>query len=168
MLLKVAAVIVLNVAAIRTAAGTERSVTGADGVRPLHPAVERSLQASSDVARELTRFEHQLGATWKKGDCDAWGAMVAPDWSVIHMTGEVITRAQALEMCRTPAVSIETFDIDDIVVRQFGDTAVVTGRTRIVTGGAAPVTVSLRFTDVILRRAGRWQVVASHATRLGS
>lgn len=122
--------------------------------------------ATADVTRELTQFEQQLANSYKKGDCAAWGEMLAPDWSVVHITGDVVTKAQALQMCKAPAASIETFAIDDIAVRQYGDSAVVTGRTRIVTGGAAPATVTLRFTDLFIRRGGRWQVVGSHATQL--
>ena len=81
-------------------------------------------------------------------------------------TGAVITKAQAMEMCRKPQVPIEAFTIDQVVVRPFGDTAVVTGRTTVTTGDASPETLRLRFTDVFVRRAGRWQVVASHATRV--
>lgn len=123
---------------------------------------------SAEVARELTRIERQLAATWKEGNCSAWGAMLAPDWSVIHLTGAVITKAEALQMCEAPAVPIDTFEVDDISVRSFGDAAVVTGRTTLVTGGAAPGRVTLRFTDVFIRRGGQWQVVASQATRLVS
>ena len=124
--------------------------------------------AGGDVTRELTQFEQQLAASWKKGDCQAWGEMLAPEWSVTHITGEVITKAEALQMCRAPTAPIEAFEIDDVLVRQIGDTAVVTGRTRVATGGASSVRVALRFTDVFVRRSGRWQVVASHATSLAS
>jgi hypothetical protein len=122
----------------------------------------------SEITRELTRIEQQLAATWKEGRCSAWGAMLAPEWSVTHITGAVITKAEALDMCKAPTVPIDAFEVDEISVRPFGDAAVVTGRTRVVTGGAAPGRVTLRFTDVFVRRAGQWQVVASHATRLGS
>lgn len=123
---------------------------------------------SAEVARELTRIEQQLADTWRRGHCSAWGAMLAPDWSVIHLTGTVITKAEALQMCKASAVPIETFEVDEISVRAFGEAAVVTGRTTVVTGGAAAARVELRFTDVFIRRGGRWQVVASQATRLGS
>jgi ketosteroid isomerase-like protein len=124
---------------------------------------------AAEVTRELTRIEEQLAATWKRGDCDAWGALLAPDWSVIHITGNVITKAKALEMCtalRKLSVTIETVEIGDLSVRVFGESAVVTGRTTYATSGADAVTMTLRFTDVFVRRAGRWEVVASHATRL--
>jgi hypothetical protein len=120
------------------------------------------------ITRELTRIEHQLAATWKEGDCSGWGAMLVPEWSVIHLTGTVITKAEALQMCEAPAVPIDAFEVDDISVRAFGDAAVVTGRITVVTGGAAPGRVTLRFTDVFIRRSGQWQAAASQATRLGS
>jgi ketosteroid isomerase-like protein len=120
------------------------------------------------TARDLERIEQQLAATWKAGDCSAWGAMLAPEWSVIHITGNVITKVQALEMCKTPREPNEDHRVDELSVRAFGGAAVVTGRTTVTAGGANPTTLRLRFTDVFVRRAGRWQVVASHATRLGS
>jgi ketosteroid isomerase-like protein len=89
------------------------------------------------------------------------------EWSVIHVTGEMLTRAQALEMCRKPPVPIESFTIDDVSVRVFGDAAVVTGRTTVAVGGASPLTVKLRFTDVFIRRSGHWLAVASQATTIG-
>ena len=123
---------------------------------------------ASGAVAELTQIEQRLASTWKQGDCAGWSAMIAPEWSVIHVTGETLTRAQVLEMCRKPPVPIEAFTIDDVNVRVFGDAAVVTGRTTVAAGGASPVTVKLRFTDVFIRRSGRWLAVASQATTIGS
>lgn len=94
---------------------------------------------SSDAVRELTQIEQRIGSTWKQGDCAGWGAMMAPEWSVIHVTEETLTRAQVFEMCRKPPVPIEAFTIDDVSVRVFGDAAVVTGRTTVTVGGASPI-----------------------------
>jgi ketosteroid isomerase-like protein len=123
---------------------------------------------AADVTRELEAFEQTLAATWKSGDCDGWGRMLADDWSVIHITAEVMTRADALKICRQPRPAIDTFAIDQVAVRQFGDAAVVTGRTTIKSGGTDAQSLTLRFSDFFIRRDGRWQVVASHATRIGS
>lgn len=123
---------------------------------------------SSAAVRELERIEQQLASSYKAGDCAAWGALLAPEWSVIHITGEVITRSAALDTCKAPRPAAMEFKIDDLSVRVYGDTGIVTGRTNVTTGGANPVSITLRFTDVFVRRDGRWQVVASQATRLGS
>jgi hypothetical protein len=119
--------------------------------------------ADTTTTRELTEIEARLAATYKAGDCDGWGAMLAPDWSVTHITGQVITRDQAIRSCKAPDVKIDTLVSDDLAVRAYGEAAVVTGRTTASAGGQ---TVVLRFTDLFVRRDGRWLAVASHATRL--
>jgi ketosteroid isomerase-like protein len=125
--------------------------------------------ASSHAAvKELEQIEQRLAATWKAGDCAGWGAMVAPDWSVIHITAATMTKAEALEMCKAPRTSPTEYTVGDLSIRVFGESAVVTGRTTVTTTGSNPATLTLRFTDVFIRRDGRWQAVASHATRLGS
>jgi hypothetical protein len=124
------------------------------------------LQATEDAAavRQLEAIEKQLALTWKNHDCAGWGALLADDWSVTHIDAQVITKEQALEMCRTgPSV---TSAVDQLAVRSYGDTAIVTGRTQAMVSGPSPQTVVLRFTDVFVRRDGRWIAVASHATRL--
>jgi hypothetical protein len=125
-------------------------------------------QSESAVVRELETIEHQLTETYKAGKCAAWGDMLAPEWSVTHITAQVITKTQALEMCAAAKGQIAHAAVDDINVRVFGDAAVVTGRTTASTSGANAITVTLRFTDFFVRRSGRWLVVASHATRVGS
>lgn len=124
------------------------------------------LQATADpaIVRQLETLEAQLAATWKNRDCAGWGALLADDWTVTHINAQIITKAQALEMCRTgPAV---TTSVDQLAVRVYGDTAIVTGRTRGTAESTPPQTVVLRFTDVVVRRNDRWIVVASHATQV--
>jgi ketosteroid isomerase-like protein len=124
------------------------------------------LQATADpaIVRQLEMLEEQLASRWKNHDCAGWGALLADDWTVTHINAQVIAKAQALEMCRTgPAV---TSSVDQIAVRIYGDTAIVTGRTTATAAGTPPQTVVLRFTDVVVQRNGHWIVVASHATQL--
>ena len=130
--------------------------------------VSPQLPDHAAVTRDLTRIEEQLAASWKSGDCDGWSALIAPEWSVIHLAGTVVTKNEAMHMCRTPQARIDTFSVDQLQVRVFDMAAVVTGRTTVTTTGANADTVRLRFTDVFIRRDGRWQVVASQATSLAT
>jgi ketosteroid isomerase-like protein len=123
------------------------------------------LQATADpaIVRQLETLEEQLASTWKNRDCAGWGRLLADDWTVTHINAQIITKGEALEMCRTgPEV---TSSVDQITVRVYGDAAIITGRTR-ATAASTPQTVVLRFTDVVVQRNGRWIVVASHATQL--
>lgn len=124
-------------------------------------------QAGDDrVVRAFDQIEQRLAASWRDGDCAAWGALLAPEWSVIHFTGEVLTKAEALEMCKTRRGEIKSLEVDDVRVRMLRDAAVVTGRTTAVIGGSNTTTLTLRFTDVFVSRSERWQVVASQATQV--
>ena len=118
----------------------------------------------AQAVRQLESIEEQLASTWMKHDCAGWGALLADDWSVTHIDAQVITKDQALDICRTgPAL---TSAVDQLAIRLYGDTAIVTGRTKATVSGEAPQTVTLRFTDAFVRRDGRWVAVASHATRI--
>ena len=115
------------------------------------------------TVRELTLIEEQLAAAWRRHDCEGWGELLADDWSVTHLDGQVITKREAMEMCRSgPSVSSV---VDHLAVRVYRDTAVVTGRTTATVDSDAPQQVILRFTDVFVRRGSRWRAVVSHATR---
>ena len=52
------------------------------------------------VIRQLETIEAQLASTWNNRDCAGWGALLASDWSVTHINARIITKDQALEMCR--------------------------------------------------------------------
>jgi hypothetical protein len=122
--------------------------------------------SSAATVRELERIEQQLGSTYTAGDCAGWAALLADEWSVIHIAGSIITKAEAVAMCKKPPVPISNYKIDDLSVRVYGTSAVVTGRTSVAYGGTTPGALVLRFTDVFIRRNGRWLVVASHATQV--
>ncbi len=128
------------------------------------------LGQSSDqrVLKAFEQIEQRLAASWRDGDCAGWGALLAPEWSVIHFTGEVLTKAEALDMCKARRAEITSLKVDDLSVRMFRDVAVVTGRTTAAIGGPDASTLTLRFTDVFVSRSGQWLVVASQATQVSA
>jgi ketosteroid isomerase-like protein len=121
---------------------------------------------SDAIAMALADIEQQLATAWVKGDREAIGRILAPDWSVIDTTGRVLSKQQVMdEAFGSSDRKVDAMTIDDVKVRTFGEVAVVTGRT--AAAGRHRDTSSsvvLRFTDVFARREGRWQVVASQGT----
>ena len=120
---------------------------------------------TEDTAR-LNELEQRLIRAWLEGDRETVEALLADDWTVIDPGGRVLTKAQVLEEgFETGVRKIESGTIDDVKVRVFGDAAVVTGRTTAAGSYAgAAFSVTLRFTDVCVRRGDDWQVVASQGT----
>ena len=125
--------------------------------------------AATDVVEQLKAIEHRLAVAWVEGDRSFIAKVLAEDWSVIDLTGRILTKADVLEEAfATKDRKIVSMQIDDLSVRPFGEWAIVTGRTR-ATGEyqGATAEVTLRFTDVFAYRGGNWQVVASQATLIG-
>ena len=120
------------------------------------------------AARELENIEHQLITAWLSGDRDFVERTLADDWTVTDFSGRVLNKRQVIdEGFGSHDRRIGSAELDDLRVRIYGESAVVTGKSRISGEyrGAA-VNVVTRFTDVFVRRAKKWQVVASQATRL--
>ena len=124
---------------------------------------------ANDVVEHLRDIENRLAAAWVEGDRPFIESVLADDWSVIDLTGRILTRADVLEEAfATKDRKIVSMHINDLCVRLFEEWAIVTGRTH-ATGEyqGATAEVTLRFTDVFAKRGGNWQVVASQATLIG-
>jgi len=125
--------------------------------------VEQSDSAAKD---ELIQIERELAVAWPKGDKQTIDRILAPDWSVTNALGQVQTKDQVMrDAFQSDILKVKSASVDEIKVRLFGNTAIVTGRS--VSEGlyvGKSFSATLRFTDVFVKRKRHWQVVASHAS----
>jgi hypothetical protein len=119
------------------------------------------------ITSELTQIEHRIVKAWLDGDRATIESILAADWSVIDLTGRVLTKTQVMQELGSGDRKIESGSVDDLNIRLFGDTAVVTGRS-VLAGSyqGKRASVTQRFTDVFVKRDGRWQAVASQGTQV--
>lgn len=127
-----------------------------------------------NVEQVLTQLEQKWAALASKHDkaatLAAFDQDVAEDWSAIGWDGQTyatITRAQAIANIKSDAGSVESVTLDRIKVRVNGDTAIVTYYSNEKSKFQGRDT-SGRYlnTDVFVKRAGRWQVIAGHGSRV--
>ena len=127
---------------------------------------EEPTAAPSDVSSVkdiLVQIEHDWGNALLKADVAAWSRFLGDDWVLTYSDGTLVTKPMALADLKEGALKIESFQLDDLKVRVYGDAAVVTGlitekskfRDKDTSGRR-------RFTDVFVKLDGRWQAVASH------
>jgi ketosteroid isomerase-like protein len=81
-------------------------------------------------------------------------------------TGAIMTKAQAVADARTDKTTFQSLELSDLNVRIEGNTAVVTGVNHEVGRDAQGKVMDrrVRFTDVYIKRDGRWQVWATQGT----
>jgi ketosteroid isomerase-like protein len=118
--------------------------------------------------QELNQIEQQLIKAWVNHERETIDRYLADDWAVTDPAGRHLTKAEVLAELDSGERKLESGTIDDVNVRLYGDTAVVTGRT-LAAGSyqGESVSVKLRFTDVFVKQNGNWRAVASHATLIG-
>ncbi len=113
-----------------------------------------------------------------EGDRAFFERVLADDFTHTSHTGIFKTRAEWLAEDKSGVqrdaqggcTRYETYDVDDLAVRIYGDTAVVTGRTspRGRNARGQPIVGQYRFLRVWVKRRGSWQVVAFQGTRVAS
>ena len=115
---------------------------------------------------ELLKLEKEFAEAIAKNESEAIERFVADDWIIIDPDGGVVDRARFLEAIKSGALMHEVMESDDVRVRVYGDSAVVTALTR--TKGrfmGQDFSTQERATDVFVKLDGRWQCVVSHLTR---
>ena len=130
------------------------------------PIAPNPAEGSDSTAQdELIQIERELAVAWPKGDKQTIDRILAPDWCVTNALGQVQTKDQVMrDAFQSDTLKVRSASIDEIEVRLFGNTAIVTGRS--VSEGlyaGKPFSANLRFTDVFVKRKRHWQAVASHA-----
>jgi ketosteroid isomerase-like protein len=117
--------------------------------------------------RDLTQIVKDLNAALVKVDIAFLERLLHKDYTHYRPRGIVENRAQYLKNRKTGRVEFESLVIDDVKVRRYGDTAVVTYRSTAKgkdQGGT--IDEQRRWTRVFVWQEGRWQLVHSQGTTI--
>jgi ketosteroid isomerase-like protein len=122
---------------------------------------------TSEAEGELLKIENEFAEAIVRNDLDGIGRLVADDWIIIEPEGGIVDRTRFFEVIKSGALTHEMMESEDLRVRIYGDSAVVTAVTR--SKGkfmGQEFTTQERATDVFVKRGGRWRCVLTHLTRL--
>jgi len=123
-----------------------------------------SAPPSDNVDQTITRLEHEWVAAIVKKDTGTLDRLLANDFSGTT-DDQIYSKADAIEDVKTG--THKSMELDNIKVRLFGDTAVVTmGQSEKSRHGDRDFSGHYLFTDVWAKRNGQWMAVASHGSRV--
>ena len=117
------------------------------------------------VEQELIKAERELADAFIKRDIAGLERILAEEFIDSNPDGIAQDKASAIAETKSGTVLSVTFS--DLKVRMYGDVGIVTGlytQKAILNGKDA--TGTNRFTDVFVKRAGRWQLVSTQSTRV--
>lgn len=117
----------------------------------------------------IVQVLHDACKAYLEADVEKLTEFLTEDFTLTDASGAISTRADDIEIAKKGTIKYEVFENHDMKVRLYGDAAVVTGRTRVKgKSGENAFSSEFQFTDTLVRRDGRWQVAASHISKVGS
>jgi ketosteroid isomerase-like protein len=124
---------------------------------------------TSKAEEELMKLERDGVEASKRGDVAFFEKLEAPDYLFTDPSGMVHTRDEDLAIAKSGDLKFESMDIDEMKVRLYGDTAVITGVTTVKgTFKNQDISGKYRWTDVYVKRGGQWQIVNAQLTPIQS
>lgn len=126
----------------------------------------QNVSSAANAEQSLKELEHRWTEAFKNRDSDILDHILDDRFVFTDDEGQVINKARYIDAVMQ-AIKVESYNLDDVTARVFGDTGVVTGRwTGKLTIGGKDASGAFRFTDTFLKRLGRWRAIASQDTRL--
>ena len=117
------------------------------------------------MEEELVKVEKEFTDAIVRNNPEKIREFVTEDWIIINANGGIIEMERFLEVIRSGALTHETMESDEMRVRVYGDSAVVSALTR--SKGkfvGQEFTTHERSTDVFVRRDGKWRCVLTQLT----
>ena len=129
------------------------------------PAQQAKAESDAAVSQTLQAMEQAWLNAEKNHDAAAFEKIVADDWIAITPDGKSQTRIERAAEIKAAHTTSAT--MGNMKVRVFGYTAVVTGTDDEVTmESAEKSTDHYVWTDVFVKRNGKWLAVASHTAQI--
>ena len=124
-------------------------------------------EKSKDAEQAIKKVEQEWADALVKGDQTVIDRIEAPDWMLADADGSLVTKAKADADLKSRSVAFESVHNDELKVRVFGDTAIAYGLvTERIKVQGKDASGQFRFTDVFIRRDGRWQAISTHLSRV--
>ena len=120
-------------------------------------------QEKADTAATIRKLEEKWTESYKKRQIDILSSLLAEDFVITVEDGNTYSKSGYITHTADSSVRVDVAAISDLKVRMHGNAAVVTGvYHERGTSNGKPYEYHDRLTDVWMKSAGKWQVVASH------
>ena len=131
-------------------------------------AAAAQAQPGATDEQTLVELERAWNDAFYKKDIEFLDSLLAEEFVATYDDGSLGDRNRELELSAAFNQRVISATQEDFTVRVYGDTGVVWFTLRLVgirQGERAEV--AFRYTDVWVRRDGRWQCVSTQSTRIG-
>ena len=131
------------------------------------PAPSLAAAPPENVDEVITQLEKDWVAAIVKKDVATIDALLASDFNGTSPTGSTFPKAEAIEELKAGTYAVESMTMDEVSVNVYGNTAVsFTSQQEKSKLNGKDISGHYHFTNVWVKKDGKWQVVSSHGSRL--
>jgi ketosteroid isomerase-like protein len=117
-----------------------------------------------NVEEQIKTLSEQLSKAYVKGDTSFFEKYLADDYLGINASSQPYTKTESL---KPGAVKYDSFDVHEMKIRVYGDTAVVTSLTSSKGAfGGKPFSGDFRTIRVWVKQKDGWKLVAFQSTQV--
>jgi ketosteroid isomerase-like protein len=126
----------------------------------------KSPAQTGDVEATIARLEKDWVAAIQKKDLVALDGLLADDFVGTSPTAQTFRKTDAIDDLKNAKYVVDKMDMGEVSVNVYGTSAVAfTTQDEKSKYGGQDTSGHYLFTDVWVKKEGRWQVVASHGSR---
>ena len=119
-------------------------------------------QGPSDTA-EIRALEFKMLDCYKQRQVEVFAAVLDEDFVITFEDGSTYSKTGYLSYSASSSTRVELAEIPEMKIRMHGDTAIVTGVYHEKgVDNRKEYDYRDRFTDVWMKKAGKWHLVAAH------
>lgn len=131
---------------------------------PAVASAQGSKNSSNKIEEEIRRLDLAEAEAILKKDFAALDKLASADFTTNSPRNEIVRGKEELkELMRRGVINYASFEREIEAVLIYEKTVVTMGRETIVTNESAPQTVRRRYTNVWMKRNGKWFLTARHA-----
>jgi hypothetical protein len=121
-----------------------------------------------EAEQQIRDLEAQINAAVVSADLKVFDRLLADDFTHTNHTGVFRTKAEWLANHKPGQSPYDAYEVDDLKIRVYDATAVVTARTtpRGRDSKGKPITGQYRYLRIWAKRDGQWRAVAFQGTRI--
>lgn len=155
--------------------GCQPAVVNTNSNAPATASPPKETFDRAAIETEIKQLARDWISTSQNYDPEIIQRVIADDAVLVYPDGVLATKTDELRLVESKAITVDSFEIPEANVTVLNaDSAFITGRSVIKNGRIKdvnmprPVDISgeYRYLDVYARRNGRWQVIASQATKV--
>ena len=123
---------------------------------------------NTKVEQELKKVEEEWANAYMRHEATPLERILADEFITVSSNGQSHGKTQDIEELKSDSATYEYSTPYDLDIRVYGDMAVVVGRTkeRGHYDSGRQFTNEYRWTDIFVKRQGRWQCIAAQVASI--